>query len=167
MFGPNRANPRGTVMRHLMFRTALAVLAASAAFGDGAALAASAAQGKVAFMKYGCWQCHGTQGHGSVASNGKVLAPDPLPYESFSAFVRPTNGAMPPYSELVVHGSGLPTVYRLIEPLCERALAAVALDDNARRSRLLAQLAITLDSSVRVLMVSNVSGDTAALGTTP
>jgi mono/diheme cytochrome c family protein len=84
-------------MRHLMFRTALAVLAASAAFGDGAALAASAAQGKVAFMKYGCWQCHGTQGHGSVASNGKVLAPDPLPYESFSAYVRSTNGAMPPY----------------------------------------------------------------------
>lgn len=43
---------------------------------------------------------------------------------------------------LVVHGSGLPTVYRLISPLCERALAVVAPDDHARRSRLLAQLAI-------------------------
>lgn len=117
MFGPNRANPQGTVMRHLMFRAALAVLAASAAFGDGAALAASAAQGKVAFMKYGCWQCHGTQGHGSVASNGKVLAPDPLPYESFSAFVRSTNGAMPPYSEHVLPNDDLADIHAYLSSI--------------------------------------------------
>src|SRR5665811_2019217 len=72
---------------HQMFRVALAALAAVIVAGHGAALAASADKGKAAFMKYGCWQCHGTQGQGSVAtSNGKVLAPDPLPYESFSAY---------------------------------------------------------------------------------
>ena len=39
-----------------------------------------AEKGKAAFMKYGCWQCHGTQGQGSaITSAGKVLAPDPLP----------------------------------------------------------------------------------------
>ena len=55
----------------------------------GAASAASAENGAVAFKKYGCWQCHGFLGQGSVAtSGGKVLAPDPLPYEAFSAFVR-------------------------------------------------------------------------------
>jgi cytochrome c551/c552 len=48
-----------------MFRVALAALAAVIVAGHGAALAASADKGKAAFMKYGCWQCHGTQGQGS------------------------------------------------------------------------------------------------------
>ena len=117
MFGRNRANPPGTVMRYPMFRAALAVLAAGALFGDGAALAASAEQGKVAFMKYGCWQCHGTQGQGSVASSGKVLAPDPLPYESFSAFVRSTNGAMPPYSEHVLPNDDLADIHAYLSSI--------------------------------------------------
>ena len=104
-------------MRHQMFRAALAVLAVGALFGDGAALAASAEQGKVAFMKYGCWQCHGTQGQGSVASNGKVLAPDPLPFESFSAFVRSTNGARPPYSEHVLPNDDLADIYAYLSSI--------------------------------------------------
>jgi len=81
----------------------LAVLAASLAAGSGAALAASAEKGKAAFMKYGCWQCHGTEGQGSaITSAGKVLAPDPMPLETFTAFLRSTNAAMPPYSEKVL-----------------------------------------------------------------
>jgi mono/diheme cytochrome c family protein len=104
-------------MRHRIFRTTLVVLAAGAVFGDGAALAASAEKGKAAFMKYGCWQCHGTQGQGSVASNGKVLAPDPLPYESFSAFVRLTNGAMPPYSEHVLPNDDLADIHAYLSSI--------------------------------------------------
>ncbi|HTS42405.1 MAG TPA: cytochrome c [Xanthobacteraceae bacterium] len=78
---------------------------------DGA-LAASAEKGKIAFMKYGCWQCHGTQGQGSVVtSGGKVLAPDPLPWEGFSAFVRGTNRGMPPYSEKVLPNDDLADIH--------------------------------------------------------
>ena len=79
--GRSRANPRGmSIMRHQMLRVALAALAAGMVLGHSAALAASAEKGKAAYMKYGCWQCHGTQGQGSVAtSNGKLLAPNPLP----------------------------------------------------------------------------------------
>ena len=77
-----------------------------------ACFAASAENGKAAFLKYGCWQCHGTQGQGSVAtSNGKVLAPDPLPYEAFSAFVRSTDGAMPPYSEKILPDEELTDIH--------------------------------------------------------
>lgn len=43
---------------------------------------------------------------------------------------------------LVVHGTGLPGVLRLIEPLCERALTVIDPGDHSRRARLLAQLAI-------------------------
>ena len=68
-----------------------------------AALAASPEPGKAAFMKSGCWQCHGTEGQGSaITSQGKVLAPDPMPLETFIAFVRSTDRAMPPYSENIL-----------------------------------------------------------------
>jgi ubiquinol-cytochrome c reductase cytochrome c subunit len=87
--------------RSIVSVAALACVAAVA--WSGPATAADAQKGKAAFMRYGCWQCHGTQGQGSIASSGgKVLAPDPLPYESFAAFVRSTDGAMPPFSEKVL-----------------------------------------------------------------
>ena len=105
-------------MRHPMFRAALAVLAAGALFGDGAALAASAEQGKVAFMKYGCWQCHGTAGQGSLpTSGGKVIARTPLPLDAFKSFVRTTNGAMPPYSEHVLPNDDLADIHAYLSSI--------------------------------------------------
>jgi|ERR1017187_5746791 ubiquinol-cytochrome c reductase cytochrome c subunit len=100
------------IMHHQIFRVALAALAAAIVVGHGTALAASAEKGKAAFMKYGCWQCHGTQGQGSFAtSNGKVLAPDPLPYDSFSVYVRSSNNGMPPYSEKVLPNEDLADIH--------------------------------------------------------
>ena len=90
----------------------LAALAAGVVLGPGSTFAADAAKGKAAFLKYGCWQCHGTEGQGSsITSLGKVLAPDPLPYEGFSAFVRSTNRAMPPYSEKVLPNGDLEDIH--------------------------------------------------------
>ena len=99
-------------LRQQMFRTALAALAATAFLGHGQAFAADPAKGKAAFMKYGCWQCHGTEGQGSASTSaGKVLAPDPLPYDGFAAFVRSTNRAMPPYSEKIVPNDDLADIH--------------------------------------------------------
>jgi ubiquinol-cytochrome c reductase cytochrome c subunit len=99
-------------MRHQISRVALAVLAAGVFVGHGQAFAADAAKGKAAFMKYGCWQCHGTEGQGSAATSlGRVLAPDPLPYEGFAAFVRSTDRAMPPYSETILPNSDLADIH--------------------------------------------------------
>ena len=90
----------------------LAALAAGVVFGHGAAIAASAEKGKAAFVTYGCWQCHGFQGQGSaITSAGKVLAPDPLPLETFSAFVRSSNGPMPPYSEKVLPNDDIADIH--------------------------------------------------------
>ena len=69
-----------------------------------AALAASAEKGKAAYVKNGCWQCHGFVGQGGVT--GPKLAPDPMPLEALSAFMRHTNGAMPPYQEAVLSNAG-------------------------------------------------------------
>jgi ubiquinol-cytochrome c reductase cytochrome c subunit len=99
-------------MKRMRVTAGLAVVAASLVFGAGGALAASAEKGKEAFMKHGCWQCHGTIGQGSVfTSQGKVLTSDPPPYEAFSAFVRTTNRAMPPYSEAILPESELQDIH--------------------------------------------------------
>src|SRR3954470_17467329 len=99
-------------MQRQMLRVALAVVAASVVLGHGPAFAADAAKGKAAFLKYGCWQCHGTEGQGSaITSAGKVLAPDPLPYDGFAAFVRSTNRAMPPYSEKILPNEDLADIH--------------------------------------------------------
>jgi mono/diheme cytochrome c family protein len=105
-------------MSHLRLRAGLAALAAVLALGPGTALAASAEKGKAAYMKYGCWGCHGTQGQGSVAtSGGKVLAPDPMPFEAFSAFVRTTNRAMPPYREEVLPNEDLADIHAYLQSI--------------------------------------------------
>ena len=108
-------------MHDLRIGAALALAASlvlSHVLGHGAAFAASAEKGKAAFTKFGCWQCHGYQGQGSVAtSNGKTLAPGPLPYEGFSAFVRSTNRGMPPYSEKILPNDDLADIYAYLQSI--------------------------------------------------
>jgi len=105
-------------MRYQMFRIALAAVAAGVVLGHGVALAADAAQGKAAFIKYGCWQCHGIEGQGSaITSAGKVLAPDPMPLDTFVAFVRSTDRAMPPYSEKVLPTADLTDMHAYLSSI--------------------------------------------------
>jgi mono/diheme cytochrome c family protein len=84
-------------------------IAAGLLAGHGFALAAPAEKGKLAYIKNGCWQCHGFEGQGGIA--GKRLAPDPLPVEALTAFVRGTNRAMPPYSEAVLSNEDLADIH--------------------------------------------------------
>lgn len=91
----------------------LTALAAGLVFGQGAAaFAASAENGKVEFMKHGCWQCHGEAGQGGV---GPKLAPDPLPYEALSTFVRTTNRNMPPFSVQILSNDDLADIYAYLQ----------------------------------------------------
>jgi mono/diheme cytochrome c family protein len=105
-------------MRFHCVRVGLAALAAGLFLGQGAALAASPEKGKDAYMKHGCFQCHGTIGQGSsITSAGKVLTDTQLPYESFAAFVRTTNRAMPPYSEKILSDEDLGDIYAYLKAI--------------------------------------------------
>jgi len=89
----------------------LAALAAGLALGSSAALAAGdAAKGKENFMKYGCWQCHGTLGQGSPVT-GPKLAPDPIPLEAMSSFIRNSRRTMPPYRVEVLPEADLADIH--------------------------------------------------------
>jgi ubiquinol-cytochrome c reductase cytochrome c subunit len=110
------------LVRSILVRSVgLAALAAGLAFGSSAALAAGdAAKGKQNFMKYGCWQCHGTMGQGSPVT-GPKLAPDPLPFEAMSAFIRNSNRAMPPYREAVLPNQDLEDIHAYLSSVPKAA----------------------------------------------
>jgi len=79
------------------------------------ALAADAAKGKSAFMKNGCWQCHGELGQGGAA--GKTLAPKPMPFEAFNVFVRNSNGSMPPYPKEILSDADLADIHAYLQSI--------------------------------------------------
>src|SRR3954471_23127403 len=104
-------------MRNVRSCLRLAAFAAGLIVGSTGAPAAAAAHGKILFtQKYGCFQCHGEAGQGSPVT-GPKLAPNPLPYEALSAFVRTTNRQMPPYKEAVLPEADLQDMYAYLQSI--------------------------------------------------
>jgi mono/diheme cytochrome c family protein len=93
----------------------LAALAAGLLLGQAAAMAASAERGKVEFIKHGCWECHGERGQG--ASTGPRLAPDPIPFETLSNFVRTTSRQMPPFRKQILSDDDLADIYAYLQSI--------------------------------------------------
>jgi cytochrome c553 len=68
--------------------------AAAPATGD-------AARGKSAFMRFGCYECHGTVAQGNY--NGiPHLAPHPIPQGALLSYIRKPSGQMPSYSAAIL-----------------------------------------------------------------
>jgi len=91
---------------------ALAALAtASFAIREASAQTTSAAQpapatgdatrGKASFLRYGCYECHGTVAQGNYVGVPH-LAPHPIPQAALIAYVRKPTGTMPSYSAAIL-----------------------------------------------------------------
>jgi ubiquinol-cytochrome c reductase cytochrome c subunit len=76
--------------------------------------AGNAENGKRIFNKIGCYQCHGREGQGSVMT-GPRIAPDPVPFEVLSRYVRKPTGEMPPYTAKVVSDQELADIYAFLQ----------------------------------------------------
>jgi mono/diheme cytochrome c family protein len=94
-------------MRILIVVSAVAALASSAA-AAAQAPQGNAERGKAAFMSYGCYTCHGFEGQGVP---GRKIAPNPLPYAAFSAFVRTSPGEMPTFTAKVLPDQDLADIH--------------------------------------------------------
>jgi mono/diheme cytochrome c family protein len=79
--------------------------------------AGNPANGKTLFMKYGCYQCHGTQGQGTTA--GARLAPKPLALPALITYVRAPKGQMPPYTNKVVSDAELADIRAYLASIAE------------------------------------------------
>jgi ubiquinol-cytochrome c reductase cytochrome c subunit len=113
-----KSHPKSLAGSHAgMFRAVIgpAMFAVALLFGAASADAASAEKGKAAFVRHGCWQCHGYQGQGGVT--GFKLAPDPIPFETLSGFVRTTNRNMPPYREEILSNDDLADIYAYLQSI--------------------------------------------------
>ena len=77
---------------------------------------ANAQNGRKLFVKYGCYECHGYEAQGSIAT-GPRLGPDPLPLEALKAYVRKPAGEMPPYTEKVVSDQDLADIHAFLGSL--------------------------------------------------
>ena len=74
----------------------------------------NAEQGKKLYVGYGCYQCHGYEAQGSSAT-GPRLGPRPLPFASFSRYVRNPSNQMPPYTTKVVSDAELADIYAYVD----------------------------------------------------
>src|SRR5882757_10885922 len=112
---------RGETSMRCVRIVGLAALAAGLQFGIllSGALAASAEKGKAAFVQHGCWQCHAFQGQGGVT--GPKLAPDPIAFEAFQAFLRASDRNMPPYPEAILSNDDLADIYAYLQSIPKTA----------------------------------------------
>lgn len=101
-------------MRIVSSRLGRAAVAAALVIGFGAGASASD-KGKQLYVKHGCWQCHGFVGQGGVA--GPALAPNVMPLEAMSTFVRNSSRAMPPYREAVLPEADMKEIHAYLAAL--------------------------------------------------
>jgi cytochrome c553 len=79
------------------------------------AAAGNAESGKRAWLKYGCYSCHGYDGHGG---NGVKLAPKPIAMAAFMAYVRhPSPSGMPVFTANVMPDGDLRDVWAYLNSI--------------------------------------------------
>jgi ubiquinol-cytochrome c reductase cytochrome c subunit len=76
----------------------------------------NATRGKVAFLHYGCYECHGTVGQGNGFS-GPTLAPHPIPYAAVIAYIRHPAGQMPAQSAQIVPDAAVADIYAYLQSI--------------------------------------------------
>jgi mono/diheme cytochrome c family protein len=92
-----------------------------------------AAAGRRDFQKFGCYECHGLEGQGSIVT-GPRLAPDPIPLDSLIAYIRQPSGQMPPYTDKALPDRDIAAIYaflRSIQPPPPVATIPILADDKA------------------------------------
>ena len=99
----------------ILLQLVLGFLLGSPAQNEGSVPGGDTDQGQFIFNDRGCYACHGYEGHGGVA--GARLAPDPIPFQVFSRYVREPTGQMPPYTRTVLSDAELADVYAFLSSI--------------------------------------------------
>ena len=78
---------------------------------------ADSQNGRRFYTAFGCYECHGLQGQGSVQTGGTRLGPPQSPFSGFVAYVREPTGQMPPYTSKAVSDAQLADIYAFLQSL--------------------------------------------------
>jgi mono/diheme cytochrome c family protein len=71
--------------------------------------------GQHLYRSFGCYECHGYQGQGSLQTGGSRIGPPQIPYSGFVAYVRQPTGQMPPYTPKVASDAQLADIYVFLQ----------------------------------------------------
>ena len=82
---------------------------------------ANSQNGRRFYTAFGCYECHGLQGQGSVQTGGTRLGPPQSPFSGFVAYVRQPAGQMPPYTSKAVSDAQLADIYSFLQSLPQAA----------------------------------------------
>jgi mono/diheme cytochrome c family protein len=94
-------------MKKFSFLFIVLALAAVAQSNPG-----NAANGKRLFLRNGCYECHGTVGHGAGQNPvAPKLAPKPIALTALIAYIRKPAGSMPPYTSKVMSDGDIADVW--------------------------------------------------------
>jgi mono/diheme cytochrome c family protein len=94
------------------------MLVCGCVFGQTKEIKGNPENGKLLFLKDGCYQCHGQSGSGGLA--GPRLAQTKLTQAAFLAYVRnPAPGTMPAYRAKVIRDQELADIWAYIKTLPE------------------------------------------------
>ena len=104
-----------SILTALAITPVLMSLIASAQTKTGGSAQENAENGRRTYVKAGCYQCHGYDGHGGA---GPKLVPNPLALPAFIAYIRhPPPGGMPVYSSKVMSDAELADVWSFLKTL--------------------------------------------------
>lgn len=76
---------------------------------------ASSKEGEHLYAAFGCYECHGYQGQGSVQTGGSRIGPPQIPYSGFVAYIRQPAGEMPPYTSKALSDAQLADIYVFLQ----------------------------------------------------
>lgn len=112
-----------TVLAALAIAASLAVFASArtsraqtnaASAKPAAAPAGNIDNGKRIYVSYGCYECHGLEGQGSLQTGGVRIGPPPIPLAAFTAYVRQPANQMPPYTAKAVSDAEMADIYAFL-----------------------------------------------------
>ena len=75
--------------------------------------------GQHLYVSFGCYECHGYQGQGSVQTGGSRIGPPQIPYSGFVAYLRDPTGQMPPYTSKAASDTQLADIYVFLQSRTE------------------------------------------------
>jgi ubiquinol-cytochrome c reductase cytochrome c subunit len=76
---------------------------------------ANSHNGQHLYTAFGCYECHGYQGQGSVQTGGSRIGPPQIPYSGFVSYVRQPTGQMPPYTLKAASEAQLADIYVFLQ----------------------------------------------------
>jgi ubiquinol-cytochrome c reductase cytochrome c subunit len=129
---------KGGIARLIVLLAAIALVTVASRRAEAQVSSGNAKNGKQIYMSYGCFECHGREGQGSVLSGPRV-GPHPTPFSAFVKYIRQPKGQMPPYTEKVVSDAELADIYAFLQSLPQppdpKSIPLLSSESGAQKSK--------------------------------